>query len=81
MGQPIYVAIVIRAPLEELWRITQSADLPQRWDLRFTRIAYLPRTDHAEPPLFRYATRIGSGLAVSGAHSRCRAGRVASMRP
>jgi hypothetical protein len=66
MGKPIYVEIAIRAPLEELWRLTQSPDLHQRWDLRFTRIAYLPRPDPAEPQRFRYETRIGFGLAVSG---------------
>ena len=66
MGKPIYVEIAIQAPLEELWRLTQSPDLHQRWDLRFTRIAYLPRPDPAEPQRFRYETRIGFGLAVSG---------------
>ena len=43
MGKPIYVEIPIRAPLEELWRLTQTPDLHQRWDLRFTRIALTPR--------------------------------------
>ena len=66
MGKPIYVEIAIQAPLEELWRLTQSPDLHQRWDLRFTRIAYLPRPDPGEPQRFRYETRIGFGLAVSG---------------
>lgn len=66
MGKPIYVEIAIRAPLEDLWRLTQSPDLHRRWDLRFTRIAYLPRPDPAEPQRFLYETRIGFGLAVSG---------------
>ena len=66
MGKPIYVEIAIQAPLEELWRLTQSPDLHQRWDLRFTRIAYLPRPDAREPQRFRYETRIGFGLGVSG---------------
>lgn len=66
MGAPIYVEIPIRAPLEELWRHTQSPDLHQRWDLRFTRIAYLPRPDPATPQRFLYETRIGFGLGVSG---------------
>jgi hypothetical protein len=66
MGKPIYVEIPIRAPLEELWRLTQSPDLHERWDLRFTSIAYLPRPDPAAPQRFRYETRIGFGLAVAG---------------
>jgi len=66
MGKPIYVEIPIRAPLEELWRLTQTPDLHQQWDLRFTRIAYLPRADPAAPQRFLYETRIGFGLAVTG---------------
>lgn len=66
MGKPIYVEIAIRAPLDELWRRTQSPDLHQRWDLRFTRIDYLPRPDPAQPQRFLYETRIGFGLGVSG---------------
>jgi hypothetical protein len=60
------VEIAIRAPLDEAWRLTQSPDLHQRWDLRFTRIAYLPRPDPGEPQRFLYETRIGLGLGVSG---------------
>jgi hypothetical protein len=56
MGKPIYVEIAIRAPLEELWRHTQSPDLHRRWDLRFTRIAYLPRPDPLRPQRFLYAS-------------------------
>jgi hypothetical protein len=66
MAKPIYVEIPIRAPLEELWRHTQSPDLHQRWDLRFTRIAYLPRPDPGAPQRFLYETRIGFGLAIAG---------------
>ena len=63
---PIYVEILIRAPLEELWTRTQRPDLHQRWDLRFSRIEYLPRPDEAAPQRFLYATRIGLGLEVRG---------------
>jgi hypothetical protein len=66
MGTPIYVETTIRAPLEEVWRLTQSPDLHQRWDLRLTRIGYLPRPDPGQPQRFRYETRIGFGLAVVG---------------
>jgi hypothetical protein len=62
----IYVEILIRAPMEALWEHTQTPELHQQWDLRFSRIDYLPRPDPAEPQRFRYATRIGLGLEVVG---------------
>ena len=65
MGRPIYVEILIRAPMERLWAATQDPALHERWDLRFTRIEYLPRAD-GEPQQFLYATRIGGGLEIRG---------------
>lgn len=66
-GQPgIYVEILLRAPIDEVWRLTQQPAEHQRWDLRFTEIAYLPRPDAGEPQRFLYATRIGFGLAIRG---------------
>ncbi len=62
----IYVEISINRPLDEIWRLTQIPDLHQRWDLRFTRIRYLPRPDPAAPQHFLYETRIGFGLAIRG---------------
>jgi uncharacterized membrane protein YphA (DoxX/SURF4 family) len=62
----IYVEILIRAPMDALWAHTQTPELHQRWDLRFSRIAYLPRRSEAEPQRFLYATRIGFGLEVAG---------------
>jgi hypothetical protein len=62
----IYVEILIRAPMEALWAHTQTPELHQRWDLRFSRIDYLPRESESEPQRFRYATRIGFGLEVAG---------------
>jgi hypothetical protein len=53
--------------MDELWRLTQTPDLHQRWDARFTDIRYLPRPDPAEPQRFSYATRIGFGRRVEGA--------------
>jgi hypothetical protein len=64
--RPIYVEILVRAPLEELWAKTQQPDLHQRWDLRFSRIEYLPRVDETAPQRFLYATRIGLGMEVRG---------------
>ena len=66
-GQPgIYVEIFLRAPIDEVWRLTQEPAEHQRWDLRFTEIEYLPRPDGSEPQRFLYATRIGFGLAIRG---------------
>lgn len=62
----IHVETFIRAELENVWRHTQSPDLHQRWDLRFTRIQYLPRPDPSAPQRFLYETRIGVGLRIQG---------------
>lgn len=62
----IYVEARIRGSLDELWRLTQTPDLHARWDLRFTKIEYLPRPDSEQPQQFHYITRIGFGLAVQG---------------
>lgn len=43
----IYVEIFLRAPLKEVWRLTQEPTGHQRWDLRFTEIRYLPRPDES----------------------------------
>lgn len=63
---PIYVEIRMRAALDEVWRRTQTPQVHQRWDLRFSEIDYLPRADPTEPQRFRYTTRIGFGLRIEG---------------
>jgi hypothetical protein len=65
-NSPIYVETVIATSMDALWEHTQNPALHQRWDLRFTAIAYLPRPDAAAPQRFRYATRIGFGLHIAG---------------
>ena len=62
----VYVEILVRAPMDALWSHTQTPALHEQWDLRFSRIDYLPKKDETEPQRFRYATRIGFGLEVSG---------------
>ncbi len=62
----IYVEARIRGPIEEVWRLTQTPDLHETWDLRFTSIEYLERVDESEPQRFRYATRIGFGAEIEG---------------
>jgi len=62
----IYVEILIRGDIDELWKYTQQPDLHESWDLRFTKIEYLPRTSDSEPQRFNYTTRIGFGLQIVG---------------
>jgi len=62
----IYVETLIRAPLELLWRHTQRPDLHERWDLRFTDIDELPGYADGSLKRFRYTTRMGFGLSISG---------------
>jgi hypothetical protein len=60
----IYVETTIDRPIDEIWEKSQDAALHERWDLRFSEIDYLPRSD-GEPQRFRYASRLG-GLVVDG---------------
>jgi len=62
----IYVEIQIRGDIEEVWRQSQRPELHEPWDLRFTKIQYLPRASEAEPQRFNYTTRIGFGLQIVG---------------
>lgn len=62
----IYVEILIHSNVDEIWRLTQTPDLHQLWDLRFTGIEYLPKRSDDEPQKFRYSTRIGFGLGIDG---------------
>ena len=62
----IYVEILVRAPMEALWTHTQTPSLHEQWDLRFSRIECLPRSRETDPQRFRFTTRIGCGLEVSG---------------
>src|SRR5216683_1069901 len=62
----IYVEILIRGGMDDLWEKTQEPKLHQRWDLRFSEIDYLPRAPD-EAQRFLYATRIGAGFRIEGA--------------
>ncbi|MFI5455879.1 MAG: DoxX-like family protein [Isosphaerales bacterium] len=62
----IYVEILIRASMDALWEHTQNPALHERWDLRFSRIEYLPHSGDRVPQRFRYATRIGFGIEIAG---------------
>ena len=61
----VYVECAIRAPIERVWELTQVPEHHERWDLRFSSITYLPRAE-GEPQRFRYTTRLGFGLRISG---------------
>ncbi len=65
-AKSIYVQIDIRSPIDRVWQLTQTPNLHQQWDLRFTEIQYLPRPDTSQPQRFLYATRIGFGLSIRG---------------
>ena len=58
--------IAIGTPLEPVWMHTQAPELHERWDLRFSGIEYLPRSSPGMPQRFRYTTRLGFGLGISG---------------
>jgi len=62
----IYVEIRMQGDMDALWRLTQTPDIHARWDLRFTEIEYLPRSDESLPQRFLYRTHIGFGLAIAG---------------
>ena len=62
----IYVEILIRGTIDEVWRLTQTPKLHERWDLRFSSIDYMPRPDTSRPQRFQYSTRIGFGIVVKG---------------
>jgi hypothetical protein len=65
-GKQIYVEIQIHGPIDQVWHLTQTPELHERWDLRFSHIRYLPRLDPLQPQRFLYTTRIGMGLKISG---------------
>lgn len=74
-GRALYVETRIRAPLDEVWRLTQTPGLHSRWDLRFSRIT--PEATASDevsttgrPTRFRYERRIpfhtihGTGISL-----------------
>lgn len=65
MGVSLYVETFVRVGMDELWERSQDPAQHQRWDLRFTSIHYLPRSED-EPQRFRYATRVLPFVSVHG---------------
>ncbi|OME88206.1 hypothetical protein BK120_02525 [Paenibacillus sp. FSL A5-0031] len=64
--KPIYVELEIRATQDELWAHTQIPQLHEQWDLRFSKIQYLPKNSESDIQKFQYETRIGFGLNIRG---------------
>lgn len=62
----IFVEILIKTDMETLWRYTQSPEVHERWDLRFSNIRYLPRPDESKPQIFEYSTKIRFGMTIRG---------------
>lgn len=62
----LYIELPIASSLEKLWQQTQTPELHQQWDLRFSSICYLPKASAEDPQQFLYSTQIGFGLQVSG---------------
>ncbi|MGH7885883.1 MAG: DoxX-like family protein [Thermodesulfobacteriota bacterium] len=62
----IYVEISIKTSMDKLLEYTQTPDLHEKWDLRFSTIEYLPKDDAKAPQKFLYTTKIGFGLTVEG---------------
>ncbi|MDN4492552.1 DoxX-like family protein [Ureibacillus sp. BA0131] len=63
--KPVYVEIDINAPMDELWKATQTPHLHEQWDLRFSSITYLPKEEN-EPQHFSYKRNIGFGQSIEG---------------
>ncbi|UJF32160.1 DoxX-like family protein [Paenibacillus hexagrammi] len=64
--KPIYVEILMKVPMETLWTYTQTPNLHQQWDLRFSEITYIPKSNEEHPQRFLYKTNIGFGLCIAG---------------
>ncbi|MGG4468680.1 DoxX-like family protein [Paenibacillus alvei] len=64
--KPIYVELPIKADLKEVWKKTQTPELHEQWDIRFSSISYLPKDTEEEPQFFLYERKIGFGVKVAG---------------
>lgn len=64
--KPLYIETLIACDLDTLWRHTQEPQVHEQWDLRFSSISYLPKTQPGEPQRFHYSTKIGFGISVNG---------------
>lgn len=72
-GKPIYVEISIRSSMERVWHLSQDPDLHPRWDLRFSRIVSIDRSQQGHNR-FRYEFHLpfhtihGTGTSLGHRH-------------
>lgn len=64
-SKPVYVEIAIHTQMDKLWRATQTPNLHEQWDLRFSSITYLPKKAD-EPQRFTYKRKLGFGQEIEG---------------
>ena len=64
--RPLYIETKIKCDFNTLWDYTQDPAIHKEWDLRFTEIKYLAKTNPIDPQKFLYSTKIGFGINVSG---------------
>jgi hypothetical protein len=62
---PVHVAIRLRAPLPEVWRVTQDHVRHPTWDHRFSRIVMLDDDVHTGTTM-RYEKRLLPGIVIRG---------------
>lgn len=83
-GRGIHVEIVIEAPMERVWTLTQDTDLHPRWDVRFSRITPTD-TDGSDATRFTYErttpfhTVRGTGISL-GERRRPDGSRTSALR-
>lgn len=63
--KPVYVEVAIDTEMDSLWRATQTPNLHEQWDLRFSSITYLPKKGN-EPQHFLYKRSLGFGQEIEG---------------
>ncbi len=65
-SRSLYIATTIHADLDSVWEHTQKPELHERWDLRFSSIRYLPKSNPEDQQCFEYSRRIAPGILISG---------------
>jgi hypothetical protein len=65
-SKPLFVETLIEDPKGVLFSYTQNPKKHQLWDLRFSTIDYQPKCIDSDFQFFKYTTKLGFGLEVSG---------------
>lgn len=82
MGRRVGAETLVHSDLDTLWDVAIEPEQHARWDLRFSSITLLDEPGKNSASRFRYATRIGFGLEISGWGESAgeRAGRSSGLR-